>query len=101
MATINGANLIVISGKHQSSTKVLSGLGGQEVRYSKLNVSHTSILHPCMDSILDDFRKIASSITFSKPRFTFISNVDGKVEDEIRVTTQQNRAGKSETRRVV
>jgi acyl transferase domain-containing protein/7-keto-8-aminopelargonate synthetase-like enzyme/acyl carrier protein len=83
LAAINGPKSVVISGKVEAVHEIGAKLKGQGISTKELVVSH-AFHSPAMEPMLNDFRKVAESITFSPPKLGVISNVTGdKVTDEI------------------
>lgn len=78
VAAYNGPRNTVISGPAAPLEAVLSRFESQEIEYRRLAVSHAfhSVL---MEPMLEEFRHIASRITYAAPRVPIISNVSGKV----------------------
>lgn len=78
IATINGPENIVISGQRDCVRAVCVALEAEGVKTKKLQVSH-AFHSPLMESMLADFERVASSVTFSSPRIGLISNVTGQL----------------------
>ncbi|MEW6234620.1 MAG: type I polyketide synthase [Candidatus Omnitrophota bacterium] len=81
IAAINGPESVVVSGKRDVVNRILSSLKEQGINGQRLNVSH-AFHSPLMESILPEFKHIASSIIYSKPRLPIISNLTGELADE-------------------
>lgn len=81
IAAVNAPRSIVVSGDGVGVDAVVARLNQQDVKTTVLKVSH-AFHSPMMDPILDEFRKIAASVTFQPPNKTLISNVTGKPWDE-------------------
>lgn len=77
VATINGVNNVVISGRKDKVQEVLELLGKQGIQFRQLQVSH-AFHSPLMDSILDTFETFASSIFFQAPQIPLLSNLTGQ-----------------------
>src|SRR5207249_4631395 len=73
VAAVNGPQLTVISGDVDAVQAVVDAL---ECKSRRLKVSH-AFHSPLMDPILDDFREVASAITYSAPRLAVVPNLVG------------------------
>ena len=83
IAAINGPQSVVISGEHETVSKVVNILQESRIMVSGLNVSHASH-SPLMCPILDKFRNIVGDINYTSPHMDIVSNVPGRlVIDEI------------------
>jgi myxalamid-type polyketide synthase MxaB len=78
IAAVNGPESIVISGTRASVKKIAEQFTAKGVRTVPLAVSH-AFHSPLMDPMLADFRQVAASIAFAKPRIEIVSNVSGGV----------------------
>jgi acyl transferase domain-containing protein/acyl carrier protein len=76
LAAINGANSVVISGAANAVTSVCKTLKSDNVKSIKLTVSH-AFHSPLMDPMLEEFHKVAQSISYLQPELQIISNVSG------------------------
>lgn len=85
LAAINGPQNVVISGEQTAVTQVAEQFTQQGVRVQPLIVSHAFHSH-LMDPILSPFQQTAAKITFNTPMLGFVSNVTGRVEQDV-VTT--------------
>jgi myxalamid-type polyketide synthase MxaC len=80
IAAVNGPKLVVISGRKDGVEAILSSFASRGVRCKELNTSnafHSSV----MDPILDEFEKVASSVTYGEPYTDIILNRTGKPAD--------------------
>jgi acyl transferase domain-containing protein/acyl carrier protein len=78
VAAINGPQHIVVSGTRSSLDVLLAHFAGRGVDYNALNVSqafHSVLIEP----MLEEFRRVLASVTFSPPRFDIVSNLTGKL----------------------
>jgi acyl transferase domain-containing protein/acyl-CoA synthetase (AMP-forming)/AMP-acid ligase II/pimeloyl-ACP methyl ester carboxylesterase len=87
IAAINGDHNIVISGANNAIAEIVSKLEIQGINSKQLNVSH-AFHSPLMQPILEDFRRVAETISYQKPQITLVSNVTGKTVTEA-VTTAE------------
>lgn len=77
IAAINAPNSLVISGRREIVQAINQTLTTQGVKTKLLQVSH-AFHSPLMKPMLAEFRKVASEITYSKPKLKLISNLTGK-----------------------
>ena len=77
IAALNGPRNSVISGAEGHLQQVLHKLKAKGIGAQMLNVSH-AFHSPLMEPMLDDFEKIARSITYAPPSIGLISNVSGR-----------------------
>ncbi len=81
IAAINGPTSIVISGKNKSIEKITESFFLEQIKFKKLQVKrafHSQMMQP----MLDEFKKVALNIKYSKPKIDIISNVTGKFANE-------------------
>jgi acyl transferase domain-containing protein/acyl carrier protein len=76
IAGVNGPANIVISGSGPEVQAIIDQLETEAIKSKRLVVSH-AFHSPLMDPILDAFREVASSITYSEPQIKLISNISG------------------------
>ncbi|MCB1741758.1 MAG: SDR family NAD(P)-dependent oxidoreductase [Gammaproteobacteria bacterium] len=79
----NGADT-VISGTQAQVEALIGRFEEQGLRCNRLRTSH-AFHSALMDPILDEFRTVASSVTFRPPTKRLLSNVDGQVIEDDRV----------------
>ena len=77
IAAINEPTNIVISGDGKAIETVLDTLQKEGIRSHVLTVSH-AFHSALMDPILDEFERVAGTVTFQAPRLRFISCLTGK-----------------------
>ncbi|MDJ0573937.1 MAG: type I polyketide synthase, partial [Xenococcaceae cyanobacterium MO_234.B1] len=83
IAGINSPQNTVISGRHHAVTEIVAALEAQGIESKKLNVSH-AFHSPLMEPMLNDFQRVASQVSYSRPQIEIISNVTGELAtDEI------------------
>jgi malonyl CoA-acyl carrier protein transacylase len=78
IAAVNGPDNVVVSGKREDVDRVRGSLEASGMTVIKLNVSH-AFHSPLMEPILEEFRKVASEVAFSRPSLEIVSNVTGKL----------------------
>ena len=78
IGAVNGPQNTVISGRTTVVETVLESLMAQGIEFSRLNVSH-AFHSPLMDPMLDEFERVAASITYAMPAIGLVSNVTGKM----------------------
>lgn len=83
IAAVNGPESVVISGKRETVQMLAEQLESAGIKTRQLIVSH-AFHSPLMNPILNEFRKVASTIAFTAPKLPLISNVTGKlITDEV------------------
>ena len=81
LAAINGPESIVISGQREAVQVIAAQLTAEGIKTHHLTVSH-AFHSPLMAPMLADFRQVAASITYHKPKLRLISNVTGNLAGE-------------------
>lgn len=81
IAAFNGPDNLVISGPAEAVAAVLATLRSDGVQSQPLDVAHAfhSVL---MTPIVDEFARVAATISFGQPRMTLVSNVTGEVASQ-------------------
>jgi acyl transferase domain-containing protein/acyl carrier protein len=77
IAAINAPGSVVISGAQEAVEDMLQTFKSQGIDSRLLRVSH-AFHSPLMEPILQEFKELAETITYSAPRLPIISNVTGK-----------------------
>ncbi|MFF9087423.1 SDR family NAD(P)-dependent oxidoreductase [Streptomyces sp. NPDC014991] len=85
LAAVNAPQATVIAGDADAADEVADALRARGRRVRKLAVSH-AFHSPHMDSVLEDFHRAASQLTYHAPRVPVVSTLTGDVAhgDELR-----------------
>lgn len=76
IAAVNGPMAIVVSGDAEGVEAVVADCERDGLRVQRLTVSH-AFHSPLMDPMLDEFREIASGVTYRPPARWLIANLTG------------------------
>ncbi|MET8977518.1 type I polyketide synthase [Streptomyces sp. NPDC004539] len=82
IAAVNGPTSVVISGDPDTAEELAALWTERGTRTSRLNVSHAFHSHH-MNPALDEFRSVASELTFHQPKIPIISTLTGKISDDL------------------
>ena len=83
IAAVNGPAETVISGERAAVEAVVARLREERITARELTVSH-AFHSPLMEPMLNEFAKVAATVTFRQPTLRLISNVTGReAGDEI------------------
>jgi acyl transferase domain-containing protein/D-arabinose 1-dehydrogenase-like Zn-dependent alcohol dehydrogenase/acyl carrier protein len=80
IAAVNGPQMVVISGRKSAVTSVIEALKADGIRAQELNTSN-AFHSPLMDPILQEFERVAASVTYAKPKIAMVLNRTGKICD--------------------
>ncbi|MGX1855444.1 SDR family NAD(P)-dependent oxidoreductase [Streptomyces sp. NPDC055299] len=85
VAAVNGPESVVVSGRTEAVNTLEKEFAGRGRRTRYLDVSH-AFHSPLMDPVVDEFARIAASVTFRPATIPVVSNVTGDLAGDDRLT---------------
>ncbi|MFD3747341.1 SDR family NAD(P)-dependent oxidoreductase, partial [Nocardia sp. NPDC058633] len=82
IAAINGPKSVVVSGVEAAVLAVKEHFEDKGRKTSRLEVSH-AFHSPLMEPMLDEFRRVAESLSYAEPVIPVVSNVTGELAAEL------------------
>ena len=77
LAGINTPRQTVVSGESEAVTQVMEHFERQDKKVKALMVSH-AFHSQLMEPMLESFREVAQTVSYSEPKLTLISNLSGE-----------------------
>ncbi|MGW3852565.1 SDR family NAD(P)-dependent oxidoreductase, partial [Streptomyces fagopyri] len=85
VAALNGPFATVVSGTEDAVDAVAGHITALGRKTTRLRVSH-AFHSPLMDPVLDDFRAVATALTYQAPHLTYVSGTTGEQADARQLT---------------
>ncbi|MFI9240332.1 type I polyketide synthase [Streptomyces sp. NPDC053079] len=80
IAAVNGPQSVVVSGEEEAVLTVASRFAGRGRRATRLRAGH-AFHSPLVEPMLAEFGRVASAVTYSRPRIPVISSLTGRRAD--------------------
>ncbi|MEU8384689.1 beta-ketoacyl synthase N-terminal-like domain-containing protein, partial [Streptosporangium sp. NPDC048865] len=88
VAAVNGPSSVVVSGVEEAVLEIAALLEGRGVRTKRLRVSH-AFHSPLMEPMLEDFRTVARTLTYSPPQVPVVSTLTGQAATDERLCSPE------------
>ncbi|MFE0175587.1 type I polyketide synthase, partial [Streptomyces sp. NPDC059002] len=92
LAAVNGPRAVVVSGDADAVREVAARFAERGVKTKELRVSH-AFHSPHMDGVLEEFLRVAETVTYHEPSIPVVSNVSGRIAAEGELTSGEYWAG--------
>jgi polyene macrolide polyketide synthase len=84
LAAVNGPSSVVVSGELDAVDDLARRWERLGRKTKRLRVSH-AFHSPCMDGMLEEFRRVANRLSFNEPSIPIVSNLTGEAIDAERI----------------